>query len=130
MGVHDKEVDSGVDLERWAGRAAPEGVVAIAEEGMLDDEASDVGPDSGASGEGGVAAEEQREPVEAEHHRSAEGDARKGRCDGHDEAESRAGTTGDGQHEPEENKSPFDHPRGTGAAHDEHEEKQHECRET
>src|SRR5580693_4014114 len=61
VGVLDDEVDGGIDLQGWALHAAPEGVVSITEEGALSDEVGDLGPDGGASGERGVAAEEAHE---------------------------------------------------------------------
>jgi len=126
--VHDKEMTA---LSIWRdgpGRTAPEGVVAIAEEGMLDDEVSDLDPDGGASGESGVAAEERSEPVsrgpsQCRGRRNASGAAtamtRRNRGPRGGRWPARA----------EEQESRFDQPGGARAAHDEHEEKQGEGRE-
>src|SRR5690348_2323769 len=58
VGVLDDEMDGSVDLHRRPLHAAPEGVEAVAEERALGDGVEYLGPDGGASGEGGLAIEQ------------------------------------------------------------------------
>src|SRR5580700_8887678 len=118
--LHD-EMHGGVNLRGWAGHAAPERVVSIPEERALGEKVNDLLPDSGASGERGVA------PHDAHQMRKqrdgGDSSAPGGEGYGHSEhrTQARARAAREEEHEAEKTHRGFDHPRAAGSAHDEDE---------